>query len=190
MGFHIKTLSEAMHLVARSQSLEIFVRRLLHQVLLVPQIQNGAKNTSCRITIGDGDRDKEKVSTTKDQEEAHCCKLTEGKNIDEDGVSHQDSVRSDAPCSEVPITGDLREETASSGAAGAKNTNTGSSGADGAKNTSCRITIGDGDRDKEKVSTTKDQEEAYCCKLTEGKNIDDDGVSLAQYAVSVFHTDQ
>ncbi|GAB4849120.1 hypothetical protein Ancab_003928 [Ancistrocladus abbreviatus] len=91
--------------------------------------------------------------------------------------AYQDTVRSDAPCSEVSIIGNLREETASSGAAGAKNTNTGSSGADGAKNTSCRITVGDGDRDNEKVSTTKNQEEAHCCKLTEGKSIDEDGVS-------------
>ncbi|GAB4849517.1 hypothetical protein Ancab_004311 [Ancistrocladus abbreviatus] len=83
--------------------------------------------------------------------------------------AYQDSVRSDVPCSEVSIIGNLREETASSGVAGAKNTNSGSSGADGAKNTSCRITVGDGDRDNEKVSTTKNQEEAYCCKLTECK---------------------
>ncbi|GAB4849518.1 hypothetical protein Ancab_004312 [Ancistrocladus abbreviatus] len=99
-------------------------------------------------------------------------------------------MASDAPFSEVPITGDLREETASSGVASAKNTNTGSSGADGAKNTSCHITVGDGDTGDETVSTTKNQEEGYFCKLTEGKNIDDDGVSLAQYAVLVFHTDQ
>ncbi|GAB4849121.1 hypothetical protein Ancab_003929 [Ancistrocladus abbreviatus] len=151
MGFHIKTPSEAMHLVARSQSLAISVRRLLHQVQLVPKIQTLVHRVlmvpkiQAAVSQLEMETDNEKVSTTKDQDEAYCCKLTEGKNIDEDGVSHQDSVRSDAPCSEVPITDDLREETASSGAAGAKNTNTGSSGADGAKNTSCRITVGDGD---------------------------------------------